>query len=311
MAKAKSKKAVAKAPVKAKVEPTPVVETIESLEQEQPKEKAPVTVGYDGYKPSAVVPEGLKSNDTAPETWEYKDRTYVLCTRKTPIMMTLPVRHTAKRPLLWYDEEKGYEREIRYATNQKSVFVDEQEGHVTLEHVAIRNGSLFVPKNKQALQKLLSLYHPLNDVIFKEVDERKDAVDQLDIMDMELEALNAASAMDIDMAEAILRVEIGNRVNGLTTKELKRDLRLFAKRDPILFMELANDENVAVRNMGIKAVERGILALAADQRTFTWKSTGRKIMTVPFDENPYSALAAFFKTDDGVEIYMNIEKRLG
>ena len=33
-------------------------------------------------------------------------------------------------------------------------------------------------------------------------------------------------------------------------------------------------------------------------------------MNVPFDEHPYSALAAWFKTDEGMEIYANIEKRL-
>jgi hypothetical protein len=33
-------------------------------------------------------------------------------------------------------------------------------------------------------------------------------------------------------------------------------------------------------------------------------------MTVPFDENPYSALAAFFKTDEGVEVYKAIQKKL-
>ena len=33
-------------------------------------------------------------------------------------------------------------------------------------------------------------------------------------------------------------------------------------------------------------------------------------MTVPFDEHPYSALAVFFKTDEGLEIYKNIAKRL-
>ena len=65
-----------------------------------------------------------------------------------------------------------------------------------------------------------------------------------------------------------------------------------------------------VKNFGIKAVEAGIIKLADDQRTFNWASNGRKVMTVPFDENPYSALAAFFKTDDGIEIYQNIEKRL-
>jgi hypothetical protein len=33
-------------------------------------------------------------------------------------------------------------------------------------------------------------------------------------------------------------------------------------------------------------------------------------MTVPFDENPYSAMAAFFKTDEGIQIYQSIQKRL-
>jgi hypothetical protein len=32
-------------------------------------------------------------------------------------------------------------------------------------------------------------------------------------------------------------------------------------------------------------------------------------MTVPFDEHPYTALSHWFKTDEGMEIYSNIEKR--
>jgi len=65
-----------------------------------------------------------------------------------------------------------------------------------------------------------------------------------------------------------------------------------------------------LRNFGIKAVEANIIKLSGDQRHFTWVSNDRKIMTVPFDEHPYSALAAWFKTDEGMEIYSNIEKRL-
>jgi len=33
-------------------------------------------------------------------------------------------------------------------------------------------------------------------------------------------------------------------------------------------------------------------------------------MTVPFDENPYSAMAAYFKTDEGTEVLRSIEKKL-
>ena len=127
---------------------------------------------------------------------------------------------------------------------------------------------------------------------------------------MEIDALNAAQAIDIDMAEAIMRVEIGSKVSEMSSKELKRDLLLYAKRNPKLFLELVNDENVMLRNFGIRATEMGILKLSTDQRTFSWGSNDRKLMNVPFDEHPYSALAAWFKTDEGMEIYSNIEKRL-
>ena len=96
----------------------------------------------------------------------------------------------------------------------------------------------------------------------------------------------------------------------MTSKEIKRDLLLFAKKSPKLFLELVTDDNIQLRNVAVKACEAHILLLSQDQRTFTWKSTGRKLMNVPFDENPYSALAAWFKTDEGVEVYSQIEKRL-
>ena len=119
-----------------------------------------------------------------------------------------------------------------------------------------------------------------------------------------------ARDMDIDLAEAIMRAEVGSKVSELSSKELKRDLLVFAKKNPVLFLELAQDDNVQLRNFGIKATELGIIRLSGDQRTFVWGTIDRKLMTVPFDEHPYSALAAWFKTDEGMEIYSNIEKRL-
>jgi len=122
--------------------------------------------------------------------------------------------------------------------------------------------------------------------------------------------MNLAKSMDIDQAEAIMRVEIGSMVTKMSSKELKRDLLVFARNNPQLFIELANDENVHLRNIGIRAVEADIISLSGDNRTFSFGSTGRKLMTVPFDEHPYSALAAYFKTDEGMEVLNAIEKRL-
>lgn len=212
--------------------------------------------------------------------------------------------------MLWYDSETNNQRELRYATNMNSPFVDEQKGEVTLGTILFKDGALFVPKEKQALQKLLSLYHPMNGKRYKEFDSVVEATDELDMMELQIDALNAARSMEVDQIEAILRVEFGSKVNEMSSKELKRDVLIFARQNPILFIELAKDENVQLRNFAIKAVEAKIIRLSDDQRFFSWASNGKKLMTVPFDENPYSAMAAFFKTDEGVEVFKSIEKKL-
>ena len=238
-------------------------------------------------------------------TWEIKDRMYYLKGGKKPLS-----RSIRSANIYWFDEEKGYERELKNTSNQRTVFVDEMKGDQRLEHIVFRSGSLYVPKEKTILQRLLSLYHPDRDVLYYEDKPIEVAKHQLDWLEFEVEALKIAKDLDIDLVEAIMRAEIGSKVNNLSSKELRRDLLLFAKKNPKLFIELTTDQNVQLRNFGIKASEAGIIKLSNDQRYFIWASTDRKIMTVPFDEHPYSALAAWFKTDEGMEIYSNIEKRM-
>ena len=259
--------------------------------------------------PQEVVVKTAPTKPAKP-SWEIKDRIYFLKGNKTPLTYTIPGKHTKKHALLYFDEKTGKQREIKYATNQDSPLVDEQIGECTMGHIRFDNGTLKVDKSKQNLQKLLSLYHPLKGKIYEEFSAVEVAEDELDVLDLQIDALNAARNMDIDQAEAILRVELGSKVGEMSSKELKRDLLLFAKNSPSLFMDLANDENVQLRNVAIRASEEGIIILSQDQRTFTWGSNGRKLMTVPFDENPYSAMAAYFKTDEGVEVFRSVEKNL-
>tara|TARA_R100000081_G_C4809087_1_gene169701 strand:+ start:45 stop:818 length:774 start_codon:yes stop_codon:yes gene_type:complete len=252
-----------------------------------------------------------KENTTNPleQGWEIKDRNYVLKGSKEPLTFTLKSRHTEKYPLTYFDEATGTQRALRYATNQSSPFVDEQKGEVTLRHIMFKDGALHVPREHQALQKLLSLYHPDLNKRYREVKPIQQAEFELEDLEIEIMALSAAKDMDVDLGEAILRVELGNRVSKMSSKEIKRDLLLFAKKNPKLFIDLAKDDNVQLRNFGIKAVEAGIIKLTQDQRAFLWASNDRKLMTVPFEENPYSALAAWFKTDEGVEVFKTIQKK--
>jgi hypothetical protein len=254
--------------------------------------------------PVVETPKPKKSQPVKPE-WEVKDRIYYLTKNESPVSRSIKAAG-----IYWFDEEKGYERELKYCENQRTCFVDEMQGDQRLAHIVFRNGVLQVPKNKQQLQKLLSLYHPHKDVLYEEYKPAEIAAEEIDILEMEVEALVVARELDIDMAEAIMRVEIGSKVSDLSSKELRRDLLLYAKKNPILFLELVSDDNVELRNFGIKATELGIIKLSQDQRTFSWGSNNRKLMNVPFDEHPYTALAHWFKTYEGMEIYSNIEKQL-
>ena len=230
-------------------------------------------------------------------SWEIKDRQYFLLGGKEPLTYTLSSRHTQRYPLLWFDEEKNEQRALRYATNQNSPFVDEQKGEVTLKHIQFKDGVLNVPKQYQALQKLLSLYHPgLN----KKYAERKPvqvAINEVEEIEFEIDAMNIARSLDIDLAEAILRVEKGTKVSQLSTKELKRDILVFARKNPKLFIQLAS-------------VEQGIITLSNKNKDFLWAETKEVIMKVPYGENPYTAFAGFLQTDEGIMVMKSIEKKL-
>ena len=123
-----------------------------------------------------------KQND-----WVVKDRVYLLKNNMSPLTYTIKATN-----IFYFDEEKGYERELKYTVNQKTPFVDEFKGDARLAHITFEDGVLTVPKEKQTLQKLLSLYHPDLNKIYQEFDAEAKASDELEEIEYEVDALIAA-----------------------------------------------------------------------------------------------------------------------
>ncbi len=241
--------------------------------------------------------------------WVYKDRTYVLKNNYSPVSYSIQTKHTDRKPLLWFDENLKLNRELRLSINQKSLFVDEQKGYTSLTHVMFQDGILNVPRTNVLTQKLLSIYHPMKDNLWEEIDMEKKAEDEVDKLEFELDALNLVQELEIDHLEAIMRTELGSSVSTLSSKELKRDAYRFAKKNPRLFIELTQDEDIKLRNLANRAVEQGILMLTDDNTVFKF-ANGKKLLTVPFDQHPYGALAQYFKTDDGIDLMKSLSKKL-
>lgn len=247
---------------------------------------------------------------TTPALTELKDRVFVLTGGITPINYILRSRHSTNKPLQYFDDELRVYRSLRYASNQISIFEDEQMGEVSLPAIIFSNGRLDVRKEDQVLQDFL-LKHPDNGKVFIEFDPGAQAEKELDRVELELEAMSAVRDLDIEDLEAIARSVIKGRINNMSSKEIKRDMLMWAKANPERFMSLLNDENLKLRNLAIRAVEAGVIVIDQDQRTVKWgKGKKEKIVTIPYGENVYSALGAYFKTDEGLDVMQKIANEL-
>jgi hypothetical protein len=249
-----------------------------------------------------------KKTAAAPK-WEVKDRIYVLKGGATPVNYILRSRHHLNKPLQYFDGSMN--RSLRYATNQTSVFEDEQYGDVTLPAIIFRDGKLIVNKENVLLQQFLSLYHPDRDKVYLEFDAEKSAQAEIDNVEAELEAMNAAREMQIEDLEAIARVVLKSRVSDMASNEIRRDMLLFARKNPTEFLSLTNDENIKLRNVAVRANEMGLIFIKDDNRTVCWNDSKKtKIITVPYGENVFSALAVYFKTDEGLDVLQSLTNKL-
>lgn len=251
----------------------------------------------------------MATKKAATPVWEAKDRMYVLKNGSTPVNFILRSKHSNNKPLQYFDGKM--QRAMRYATNQTSVFIDEQIGDVTLPAVIFENGKLFVPKENVLLQEFLSLYHPDAGKVFIEFDGSKIAEDEVKNIDLELDAMIMVREMEIEDLEAVARVALRTNVSDMSSKEIRRDMLNYARKKPQEFMTIANDENIKLRNLAVRAVEGGILYIQDDNVTVCWNDKKKeKVLVAPFGENVYSSLAKFFKTNEGLDVMQAIVNKL-
>ncbi len=242
---------------------------------------------------------------------EIKDRVYKLTRDRAPLSCIIPSRNSRRSPLLHFDEDKGFNRALRYARNQKSCFEDEQDGTAIVEPIVFEDGLLRVPKNNPVLQQFLH-YHPLNGKKFVEVDFGKDAQKEIERLNVEVDALIEAKSLSIEQAEQIGRVLFTGDVSRMSTSELKRDILVFARRNPEVFMRALSDPSLKLMSTVQQFFDGKVLGFRNKKRDVHFNLDGNKkrMTTIPFGVDPIEYLSDWFKTDDGVEVLQFLEKQL-
>lgn len=252
---------------------------------------------------------------------EKRNRIFKLAGKHTssPYVMIQSADKPSGRRLLWFDEEKGYERALRYVRNLPNPFVDEQvetKAALAPGHVVFERGTLGVDAHNTALASFLDL-HPWNEknggkgpVVFYEHDPVAIAEAQVKSIVQEAEALKHALEIDLATTEAILRPRIGSKVHTSKSEVLTKELLIYAKTDPAGFMEDLQNEQLMVNNAAYTAIDFKILSLKDNGRTLAWTETGEKLLSIPFGEDPYAYIGNWFTTDKGLEYLNKVTQKL-
>ena len=228
-----------------------------------------------------------------------------------PLSYTLASRNHPRFPLMYFDETKNQNRPLRYAVNQKSPFEDEQDGNAIMEPIIFEDGFLSVPRTNPVLQEFLH-YHPLNGVVFTEIDDEKEAKDEVEDLNVEIDALIEARRLTLDQLETLTRVMFGKDPSTISTAELKRDILVFAKNDPKAFLTTLNDPELQYQAKVRLFFEQKLLTLRNNDREvwFNTPTNRKKMVSIPFGEDYYEVAGHFLSSDEGLDALKMLEANL-
>ena len=235
------------------------------------------------------------------------DKVYKLLSG-TPLSYSLASRNHPRFPLMWYDEDKQQNRALRYAINQKSPFEDEQDGNAIIEPIIFEDGFLSVSRTNPVLQEFLH-YHPLNGAVFAEVDEQREAGTEVEDMNIEIDAMIAARELSIEQIETLTRVMFGKDPSVVPTEILKRDILVYAKSEPRDFLNILNDPELQFQAKVRLFFENRLLTLRNNDKE-VWFSTStnkKKMLSVPFGEDPYEMTGHYLQSDEGLDALKMLE----
>tara|TARA_R100001460_G_scaffold78214_2_gene119161 strand:- start:1157 stop:1897 length:741 start_codon:yes stop_codon:yes gene_type:complete len=240
-----------------------------------------------------------------------EDKLYRLKRNNAPLSYIIQTRSSNRSPLLYFDEDKGINRPLRYARNQKTPFEDEQDGNAIVEPIIFEDGFLRVPRTNPVLQQFLE-YHPMNGKKFEVVDNKKEAQEELDEMNVQVDALIEAKSMSLEQLEVVARIILNKDISRISTAELKRDILVYARNYPEEFLDMINDSDLTLKSKCQLFMSEGLLTTRnkGKELWFNTKGNKKKLMNVPYGEDLIHVLFSYFKTDEGIGVLEYLEKQV-
>ncbi len=153
----------------------------------------------------------------------------------------------------------------------------------------------------------------MNGIKFEEVDLAKDAASEIENLNVEVDALIAAKDLTIEQMEMLGKVILFGNVSKMSSSELKRDILIYAKRYPKEFLSAVSDPGLQLNSTIQTFFDERLLIFKNQQKDVYFNLPGNKkrLIQIPFGEDPVYVLASYFKTDEGIDKLEYLEKKLG
>lgn len=245
---------------------------------------------------------------------------YLLVGNEKPVTKTIASRHKRSKSLLFYDEDEKRNRALRYASNQKSPFIDEQDEHAIPGPIVFEDGVLRVDKKDACLIQFLEC-SPENGVVYKkwepeleEGTEERKAMLVLKAQVAITEASKACKIQAIKFAFPQINTEKhgDSRINTLALNAAKRSpekvLEIVGNPLDARF-DLEESEDPLMDTMKIAFKNQYVQTRNNDTEIYyNLKDNKKRIAIVPTGEKVYDVFYEWLKTEDGIKLCRHIQR---
>ena len=247
-----------------------------------------------------------------------KDKVYRLLSCQ-PLTYTIKVGRD--KNLLVFDETKQYERAIRHAPNERSIFVDEQTNVAVVEPIVFFNGFLKTKSTDIITQDFVEA-NPKFGTLYELVDNERDAVDTIDhdelIMDIKSAIRNKVKEEGgIEELRAVVSVLISNesRAASMSVPELKKSAYDSIEGNVDRFTDekgnitIFDDNDIKRKAIAQHAFGSGVIQVSADASRVLWSDNKEVICLIPVGKSHLDFFAKFLETEEGMQVAVEISKR--
>ena len=291
-------------------------EELKALIQEEVRKAQPIVEETKTAVESKKEKEPIKkivNTDNIPEldNFEYKSRRYEIISGTKAHSYGIRNRSNSTSRLQYIHPDTKQPFSLRLTSNQPSFFEENQpkeKGSCRIRYINFKDGKLFVPASDVMLQQFLAI-HPDNGVVFREIDEQKEAAKEIEIMDLRFKAQSLVRSLDIAKQTAVARILCDDYSDTWTSGVMRMNLfaKVEASAKPLDIINLCENEDLLIESLAKTALKRGFLNYANYRFT---DERGQLILEVGRNDNEWKAITRYLLSNEGNDLRNHLEDKM-